>query len=154
MNDNQGVDRSKLLAQTAEIVAAHLSNNPLRAAELPPLIESVFNKLTALATNGAPEAVELMPAVPVRRSVTEDYIVCLEDGKRLKTLKRHLMSEHSMTPEEYRSRWGLKPDYPMVTRAFSRDAQDARDQAGPRTQARAPRAQTPKPKRTPKNAAG
>jgi predicted transcriptional regulator len=121
MGDQQNIERSELLAQTTEIVIAYLSNNAVAAADLPSLIDSVFGKLTGLAGDGAavPEEVELVPAVPVRRSVTDDYIVCLEDGKRLKMLKRHLMSDHGLTPEQYRARWGLKPDYPMVAPAYA-----------------------------------
>ena len=131
MKDQQDVDRSKLLAQTAEIVAAHLSNNALSPAELPAFIDGVFGKLVKLATGGsASEPVELVPAVPIRRSVTDDHIVCLEDGKKLKMLKRHLMSDHAMTPEDYRTKWGLKLDYPMVAPNYSAQRQALAKQFG------------------------
>ena len=119
MPDDQSIDRSELLALTAEIVAAHVGNNAIAGPEVGALIQSVFDTLNSLATDEPSASVEFTPAVPIRRSVTDDHIVCLEDGKRLKMLKRHLMSDHGMTPEEYRARWGLKPDYPMVAPASS-----------------------------------
>ena len=119
MNNPQDVDRRKALAQTAEIVAAHLSNNALSLEELPTFIDVVFGKLVGLAAGGEASPIELVPAVPIRRSVTDDHIVCLEDGKKLKILKRHLMSDHAMTPAEYRAKWGLRPDYPMVASAYA-----------------------------------
>jgi predicted transcriptional regulator len=103
-----------LLRLTAQIVSAHCSNNTVEADALPALINQVHR---ALAGVGGPEVVEPekpTPAVPVKRSVFPDYIVCLEDGKKLKMLKRHLQSAYGMTPDEYRTRWGLPPDYPMV----------------------------------------
>jgi len=111
-------DRSELLALTAEIVAAHVSNNKLDAAELPALIRQIYGTLAGIGA-GAPEitagtADRPAPAVPVKKSVTPDYIVCLEDGKKLKMLKRHLMSHYNLTPDQYRERWGLPADYPMV----------------------------------------
>lgn len=114
-------DRSELLALTAEIVAAHVSHNRLDAGELPGLIRQVYAALTGLAAGvaqaaaGAPASADRpAPAVAVKKSVTPDYIICLEDGKKLKMLKRHLMSHYQLTPEQYRERWGLPPDYPMV----------------------------------------
>lgn len=112
-------DRSELLALTTEIVAAHVSNNKLEAGELPVLIRQVYATLAGigmepaeLAAGGAAD--RPAPAVPVKKSVTPDYIVCLEDGKKLKMLKRHLMSHYKLTPDQYRERWGLPPEYPMV----------------------------------------
>ncbi|MFN4309765.1 MAG: MucR family transcriptional regulator [Ferrovibrio sp.] len=114
-------DRSELLALTVEIVAAHVSNNKTEAAELPALIRQVHATLAGIAGGTATQpaatgaaAERLQPAVAVKKSVTPDYIVCLEDGKKLKMLKRHLMSHYKMTPEQYRERWGLPADYPMV----------------------------------------
>jgi predicted transcriptional regulator len=102
-----------LLAMTGEIVAAFVAANTLPAAELPGLIDTVFTTLSAVGQPAAaPKAQE--PAVPIRRSVTPGYIVCLEDGKKLKMLKRHLRSTYGMTPEAYRAKWGLPHDYPMV----------------------------------------
>jgi predicted transcriptional regulator len=104
---------TEMLELTTEIVAAHVGNNPIAAAELPGLIQSVYRTLVSVGSS--PAAVERpKPAVPVKRSVFPDYIVCLEDGKKLKMLKRHLKTSYDMTPEEYRERWGLAADYPMV----------------------------------------
>jgi predicted transcriptional regulator len=111
MADESTPTRGELLALTAEIVSAHLSNNPVSREAVPDLIPSVFGKLTDLAGGDAPSDA-LTPAVPIGRSVTDDYIVCLEDGFTAKMLKRHLQTAHNMTPEEYRAKWGLKPDYP------------------------------------------
>ena len=90
----------------------------------------MFDKLSALASDEAPTPVELTPAVPIKRSVTDDYIVCLEDGKKLKMLKRHLMTAYGMTPEEYRAKWGLKPDYPMVAPNYARKRQELAKKIG------------------------
>jgi predicted transcriptional regulator len=124
MSQGNAVSRSELLALTGEIVSAHVANNAVVGDEVAPLIQSVFDKLNALASDEEPASVELTPAVPIRRSVTDDYIVCLEDGKKLKMLKRHLMTAYSMTPEEYRAKWGLKPDYPMVAPNYSQKRQE------------------------------
>lgn len=97
---------------TAEIVAAYVANNSVQAANLPALIASVHTAVTGLVTPSAPPAPE--PAVNPKRSVHADHIVCLEDGKRFKSLKRHLMTHHGMSPSEYRSKWSLPADYPMV----------------------------------------
>ena len=119
MPEDQTIDRSELLALTAEIVAAHVGNNAVGAGEVGALIQSVFDTLRGLASVEPAVSVELTPAVPIRRSVTDDHIVCLEDGKRFKMLKRHLMTGHDMTPQEYRLKWGLKPDYPMVASNYA-----------------------------------
>ena len=101
---------------TSEIVAAFVSNNPVQVSELPTLIRSVFDALSGVSSHVAPiaEPEKLVPAVPIKKSVTPDYIVCLEDGKKLKMLKRHLNSTYGLTPDEYRTKWGLPPDYPMT----------------------------------------
>jgi predicted transcriptional regulator len=124
MPGEQAATRSEILASAVEIVAAHLSNNALSGAEVPGLIQAVFEKLEALTHDEAEVPAILTPAVPIRRSVTEDYLVCLEDGKKLKMLKRHLQSAYGMTPEQYRARWGLPPDYPMVAPSYSRKRQE------------------------------
>ena len=106
-----------LRALTADVVSAYVSNNSVPMSELPSLIADVHR---ALGDTGGGEqaskqpAEKPKPAVPIKKSVTDDYIVCLEDGKQFKSLKRHLSSKYDMTPEEYRTRWGLPPDYPMV----------------------------------------
>jgi len=109
------VAEEELLRMTADVVAAYVSNNVLPTAQLAEVIGAVFQSLKALEGKGADAKTEpLRPAVPVRKSVTPDYLVCLEDGKKLKMLKRHLRSTYGMTPDEYRHKWGLPPDYPMV----------------------------------------
>ena len=113
MLDNEGAEDA-LLALTADIVAAHVSNNSVAVNDLPNLIQNVHAALSTISDNrSAPES-KLEPKVPIRSSVKPDYIVCLEDGKRLKMLKRHLMTHYQMTPDQYRQKWGLNADYPMV----------------------------------------
>ena len=103
------------VALTAQIVAAFLSHNAVAIADLPGVIQLVHRALSDVAApTPAPVAEKLVPAVPVKKSVTPDYIVCLEDGKKLKMLKRHLSSTYNLTPDAYRTKWGLPPDYPMV----------------------------------------
>jgi len=104
-----------LITLTSEIVAAHVSNNSVAVSDLPLLIENVHQALTGLSPKAqAEEEPRPEPAVSVRASIKPDYIVCLEDGKKLKMLKRHLMTHYNMTPDEYRARWDLPADYPMV----------------------------------------
>ena len=104
---------SDLLGLTTEIVAAHVANNSVAVADLPHLIQEVYRTLSSVGSVPViPERPQ--PAVPVKKSVTPDYIICLEDGKKLKMLKRHLKTAYNMSPEEYRDRWGLPADYPMV----------------------------------------
>ena len=110
----QEAGEDTLLTLTADIVAAHVSNNSVAVNDLPNLIQNVHQALRGIsATSAAPEA-KPEPKVSIRSSVKPDYIVCLEDGKKLKMLKRHLMTHYSMTPEQYRQKWGLSADYPMV----------------------------------------
>lgn len=113
----------ELLALTTEIVSAHVSNNSVSAAELQGLIEKTFKTLAGLGSD-APSSPLLterpQPAVPIRKSVHPDYIVCLEDGKKLKMIKRHLKTAYNMTPEQYRERWGLPVDYPMVAPNYAK----------------------------------
>jgi predicted transcriptional regulator len=103
----------RVLQLTAQIVSAHVGNNAVQAEALPPLIQSVFTTLTG-AGEAVAEPERPQPAVPVKKSVFPDYLICLEDGKKLKMLKRHLQTSYSLTPDQYRTRWGLPPDYPMV----------------------------------------
>ena len=126
---DESIDRGELLKLTAEIVAAHAGNNAIAGSDLAALIQSVFDTLGRLAAD-EPAAAEMTPAVPIRRSVTDDYIVCLEDGKKLKMLKRHLMTDHGLTPEEYRARWSLKADYPIVAPNYSAQRQAMAKQIG------------------------
>jgi predicted transcriptional regulator len=107
--------RGDLVELTAEIVSAYVSNNAVVATDLPSLIGEVYQALTQVTSNiSPPEREELKPAVTVKKSVTPDYIVCLEDGKKFKSLKRHLRTHYNLSPEEYREKWGLPHDYPMV----------------------------------------
>ena len=117
------------LELTTEIVAAYVSNNPVQSSELSNLIQNVHSTLQGLS--GAPvEVPEAKPAIPVKKSVTDDYIVCLEDGKKFKSLKRHLRAKYDMTPEEYRDKWGLPYDYPMVAPSYARKRSKLAKQMG------------------------
>ena len=108
------IETTELLALTTEIVASHVATNDVPVAELPQLIQQVFGALAQLG-GAVPAAQEKpTPAVPIKKSITPDYIVCLEDGKKLKMLKRHIKTRYNLTPDEYRERWGLGADYPMV----------------------------------------
>ena len=109
-----------LLALTTNIVSAHVANNSVALADLPRLIREVHDTLANVGGTTQREQERPTPAVPVRRSVTPEYIVCLEDGKKLKMLKRHLKTAYNMTPEEYRDRWGLPADYPMVAPSYAK----------------------------------
>ena len=111
MNSDEQDDT--LITLTADIVAAHVSNNSVSVNDLPQLISNVHGALSGLS-GATREAERPEPKVPVRSSVKPDYIVCLEDGKKLKMLKRHLMTHYQMTPDQYRQKWGLNADYPMV----------------------------------------
>lgn len=130
MTEEQTISRGELLALTAEIVSAHVANNTVGQGDVPELIQSIYGKLTELASGEDASNVELTPAVPIRKSVTDDYIICLEDGKKLKMLKRHLMTAYGMTPEEYRAKWGLKPDYPMVAPNYALKRQELAKKIG------------------------
>ncbi len=106
---------NSILDMTSHIVSAYVSNNPVPTANIPDLIKSVYTTLARIERPREAEGTEaLQPAVPIRRSITPDYIVCLEDGKKLKMLKRHLRTAYNMSPKEYRAKWRLPPDYPMV----------------------------------------
>ncbi|MGD9616352.1 MAG: MucR family transcriptional regulator [Alphaproteobacteria bacterium] len=110
----------ELLRMTAEVVSAYVSNNTLATGQLADVIQAVYNSLRGLEGGvGEPVAEPLKPAVPIRKSVTPEYLVCLEDGKKLKMLKRHLRSTYNLSPDEYRARWGLPPDYPMVAPRYA-----------------------------------
>lgn len=113
MNGNEGAEDT-LLTLTADIVAAHVSNNSVAVNDLPQLIQNVHAALTTISSSGSAPEAKPEPKVSIRSSIKPDYIVCLEDGKKQKMLKRHLMTNHGMTPDEYRQKWGLAADYPMV----------------------------------------
>jgi predicted transcriptional regulator len=112
--ESQSDIQETLVTLTADIVAAHVSNNSVAVSDLPVLIQNVHGALSGLGRPAAAPEVKQEPAVSIRSSVKPDYIVCLEDGKKLKMLKRHLMTHYQMTPEQYRAKWNLPADYPMV----------------------------------------
>lgn len=119
------IDRVEIMHLTSDIVSSHVSNNPVATADLPALIESVYATLTGIAAAAEePPVEELKPAVSIKKSITPDHLICLEDGKKLKMLKRHLKTAYDMSPEEYRQRWGLSPDYPMVAPNYAAKRQE------------------------------
>ena len=126
----QGADLSELLTLTVDIVASHVSNNGVPVSELPQLIQHVYTALAELGKEAAPPAAKPQPAVPIRKSITPDYIFCLEDGKKLKMLKRHLKTAYDMTPDQYRERWGLASDYPMVAPNYAEQRRDLAKKIG------------------------
>jgi len=113
MADNEGADFIEL---TADIVSAYVSNNSVPASDLPALISEVHSALSRVIGGAAPvvQVEAPKPAIPVKKSITADYLICLEDGKKFKSLKRHLMTHYDMTPDQYREKWNLDPSYPMV----------------------------------------
>ncbi len=113
MENSNGMNEN-LITLTADIVSAHVSNNSVAVNDLPQLIQNVHGALSGLGTPVEEPQVKPEPAVSIRSSVKPDYIVCLEDGKKLKMLKRHLMTHYQMTPDQYRQKWGLAAEYPMV----------------------------------------
>ncbi|MEX0299148.1 MAG: MucR family transcriptional regulator [Kordiimonas sp.] len=112
--DDQSSSKEAIMQMATTIVSSHVANNKVDAAELPSLISSVYDTLAGLSEKPTAVTERPKPAVPIKKSIQPDHIVCLEDGKKLKMLKRHLMSHYNMTPEQYRERWGLPLDYPMV----------------------------------------
>jgi predicted transcriptional regulator len=131
MQENKN-DAAELMQLTADIVASHVSNNTVAVSDLPVLIRQVYDSLAGL---GKPATAEMpaerpTPAVPVRRSVHPDYIICLEDGKKLKMLKRHLKTAYNMSPEQYRERWGLAADYPMVAPNYAEQRRELAKKIG------------------------
>ena len=127
---------SELLALTANIVAAHVANNTVTGVDLPKIIRDVYDTLATVGTPSEANAERPTPAVPIKKSVTPDFIVCLEDGKKLKMLKRHLKTAYDMTPEEYRERWGLPADYPMVAPNYAKQRSKLARQIGLGTRSR------------------
>ncbi|MCS6855146.1 MAG: MucR family transcriptional regulator [Elioraea sp.] len=141
MQDQQA--DANILELTAEIVSAHVSNNSVPLSELPGLIQEVYKTLSAVG-RGASAPEKPQPAVPIKKSVFPDYIICLEDGKKLKMLKRHLKTVYNMTPEQYRERWGLPPDYPMVAPNYAQRRSELAKKIGLGTKARASESDTAK----------
>ena len=114
-SDNTNLDAKTLIELTTDVVAAYVSNNPVSTTELPNLIGDVYASFTKFANVDTPLSNHnTKPAVPIKKSLHDDYIICLEDGKQFKSLKRHLRSHYDMSPEQYREKWGLPADYPMV----------------------------------------
>ncbi|NIA72152.1 MucR family transcriptional regulator [Pelagibius litoralis] len=128
--------QSELLSLTTNIVAAHVSNNSVALGDLPMIIRDVYETLSNVGTTREREPERPSPAVPIKKSVTPDYIVCLEDGKKLKMLKRHLKTAYDMSPEDYRERWGLPADYPMVAPNYAKQRSKLAKQIGLGTRAR------------------
>ena len=120
MIDQDTVEKTNLLELTAEIVSAYCSNNAIKNDNITNLIQSVHTSLLTVTALGSVTQEKSKPVVPIKKSVTPDYLVCLEDGKKLKMLKRHLRTAHNMTPDEYRQRWGLPSDYPIVAPNYAK----------------------------------
>lgn len=117
MTDPEEIDA---LEMTVEIVSSYVANNSLQSSQLPELIRSIHATITSLSSTAPAPVEQLEPAVPVNKSVTAEYLVCLEDGAKLKMLKRYLRTRYDMTPEEYRAKWGLPVDYPMVAPNYAK----------------------------------
>lgn len=118
---DETVSRDDVLRMAVDVVAAYVSNNQISSGQIAEVINSVYGSLMGLDGTPVDAAAELQkPATSIRKSVTPDYIICLEDGKKLKMLKRHLRTTYNLTPEEYRTKWGLPPDYPMVAPNYAR----------------------------------
>jgi predicted transcriptional regulator len=123
--------KSELLEMTADIVSAYVGNNSVEAATLPQLIQNIHTALSQISSGPVePEPTPQEPAVPVRKSITPDYRICLEDGRKFKSLKRHLRTKYDMSPEEYRAKWGLPKDYPMVAPNYARARSELAKQMG------------------------
>ena len=134
------MSQNELLALTTEIVSSHVSNNVVPVNDLPDLIKQTYSSLAGLGQPVEEEQAEKpTPAVPIKRSITDEYIVCLEDGKKLKMLKRHLKTRYDMSPDEYRKRWGLADDYPMVAPAYAKQRSNLAKKIGLGTKPRARR---------------
>ncbi len=126
----ESTSHNEIMTLTTEIVAAHVANNTVAVADLSDLIQQVYRSLTNAGGAGGVEASRPQPAVSIRRSVRPDHIVCLEDGKKLKMLKRHLKTAFNMTPAEYRERWNLPSDYPMVAPNYAKQRSKLAKQIG------------------------
>ena len=124
-------DKSEIIEMTADIVAAYVGANSVSAADLPALIQSVHRALTGVAGGSeVAEAAPREPAVPVKKSITPEYLICLEDGRKFKSLKRHLRTKYNMSPEDYRAKWGLAKDYPMVAPSYAKARSELAKQMG------------------------
>jgi predicted transcriptional regulator len=130
MDENTGEMQETLITHTTDIVVSYVANNSLGAEEVSSLIQNVYGTLANLGRAGAVAEERPDPAVSIRSSVKKDHIVCLEDGKKMKMLKRHLMTDHGLTPDEYRARWGLPSDYPMVAPDYADKRRDLAKKIG------------------------
>jgi predicted transcriptional regulator len=122
--------RSELIALTADIASAYVENNTVAAADLPALINSIHQALANIDTPAPAPEQPKTPAVSIKKSIGDDYLICLEDGRKFKSLKRHLRSKYNLSPEEYRSKWGLPKDYPMVAPSYAKARSDLAKQMG------------------------
>lgn len=113
------ISREDLLVLTTDVVSSYVSNNAVAVSEIPDIITQVYKSLSSVGGDNITIGDRPQPAVPIKKSITEDYLICLEDGKKLKMLKRHLKTAYNMTPESYRERWGLPVDYPMVAPSYA-----------------------------------
>jgi len=130
MQDLELEMKETLITLTSDIVAAHVSNNDVAVGDVPSLITNFYAALANLGEKPVVEEPKPQPAVAIRNSIKPEYIVCLEDGKKLKMLKRYLRTNYNMTPEEYRARWGLPADYPMVAPAYAEKRRDLAKKIG------------------------
>jgi predicted transcriptional regulator len=124
-------EKSSIVEMTTDIVAAYVGNNVVSTADLPALIQSIHRALTGVVAGGEmAEVAAKEPAVPLKRSITPDFLICLEDGGKFKSLKRHLRTKYNMSPEDYRAKWGLPKEYPMVAPNYARARSDLAKQMG------------------------
>lgn len=136
MAETENPTSGVLLEHTTEIVASHVANNAVSVNDLPDLIRQVYSTLATVSIDSAPQAEKPQPAVPIKKSITPDYLICLEDGKKLKMLKRHLKTAYDMSPEDYREKWGLSHDYPMVAPNYAAQRSTLAKKIGLGTRAR------------------
>lgn len=131
MENTENKDVAMLLELTADVVSSYVSHNPLASHDLPGLIRDVFNSMDGLASKSdEPAQQKQKPAVSIKKSLNRDYLICLEDGKKFKSLKRHLKTHYDLSPEEYREKWGLPADYPMVAPAYAEQRSKLAKQMG------------------------
>ena len=124
IDEKNGLDAGETLHLATDIVAAYVSNNNVTTDKLPGLLQEIHDAVRALAKGGTASAGSQEPAVPVKKSISADYIICLEDGKKLKMLKRYLRTQYNLSPEDYRRKWGLPADYPMVAPNYAKRRSD------------------------------
>ena len=128
--NNEHSSTSEIMQMAVDIVSAYVGNNSISAVQVPEVINTVYASLQAIKETGNRPTVVLKPAVPIRKSITPDYLVCLEDGKKLKMLKRHIRAVYVLTPEEYRMKWGLPADYQMVAPTYAKQRSALAKQIG------------------------